>query len=277
MLAELPAPAESPAAGVRAEAGSVETPGRGASPFARLLAQLQAPADLPAPGGREGVGLYLTPVPGAPFSALVWREITRNALTGQAFHEATSAFIARDSRGRIHNELRQAIRATDLGDPALVRILLYDPTTGTGFILYPSSHFAEHMILPQNAPAVPPTNWAQHKTSGGGPAPNVRDEDLGSNDIEGFLVHGYRRTRTIPANLSGTGKPVDVVDEYWYSDQLRLNLIQKHNDPRTGSVALTVMEVKAQEPATDLFEVHKVGEPPPPEPREPQNSIPALR
>ena len=59
--------------------------------------------------------------------------------------------------------------------------------------------------------------------------------------------------QTIPAQ--DNGKQIVVTDEYWYSDDLRINLMIKHNDPRTGSATLTVTQVGRTEPDAALFEI----------------------
>ena len=59
--------------------------------------------------------------------------------------------------------------------------------------------------------------------------------------------------QTIPAQ--DNGKPIVVTDEYWYSDDLRINLMIKHNDPRTGSATLTVTQVERTEPDRAMFEI----------------------
>jgi hypothetical protein len=73
--------------------------------------------------------------------------------------------------------------------------------------------------------------------------------------MEGVPVHGVRETQIIPAENSGTGKEIVVSDEYWYSADLRINLVIKHSDPRTGSVTMTVTQVKRWEPDPSLLEV----------------------
>jgi hypothetical protein len=32
----------------------------------------------------------------------------------------------------------------------------------------------------------------------------------------------------------GTGRSIVVTDEYWHAEDIRLNLLEKHNDPRKG-------------------------------------------
>jgi hypothetical protein len=59
-----------------------------------------------------------------------------------------------------------------------------------------------------------------------------------------------------------------ITDEYWYSEQLHINLLAKHSDPRTGQLTVTVTQLNPNEPALELFEVppgYKVVDMTPPE------------
>ncbi len=46
-----------------------------------------------------------------------------------------------------------------------------------------------------------------------------------------------------------------ITDEYWYSEDLRINLALKHNDPRTGGVTMTVTGINRSEPDPARFEI----------------------
>ena len=69
-----------------------------------------------------------------------------------------------------------------------------------------------------------------------------------------FQVRGAR-ILAIPENLSGTGRPVVVTDEIWYSEELHINLVTKHNDPRTGELTITVTGINPSEPDVSLFAI----------------------
>jgi len=81
----------------------------------------------------------------------------------------------------------------------------------------------------------------------------VKEDDLGTRDIEGVEAHGIRQTQTLPADADG--KQVEVVDEYWYSADLRINLFIKHSDPRTGTKTMTVNQISRTEPDPSFFEI----------------------
>jgi hypothetical protein len=86
------------------------------------------------------------------------------------------------------------------------------------------------------------------------PSPYVKEEDLGTRKMEGVDVHGLRETQTIPAEANG-GKELTIVDEYWYSEDLRLNMLTIHKDPRTGEQTTTVTQVNRGEPDAAIFEI----------------------
>ena len=73
--------------------------------------------------------------------------------------------------------------------------------------------------------------------------------------MQGVSAHGLRHTQTIPAASGGAGKDIVVTDEYWYSEDLRINVLLKHDDSRTGSVILTVTQIARTEPNASLFQI----------------------
>jgi hypothetical protein len=83
----------------------------------------------------------------------------------------------------------------------------------------------------------------------------VKEEELGTQAIGTTSLRGIRKSRTVSADQSGTGKEIVVVDEYWYSPDLSLYLIIKHDDPRTGEQIVAMSEVDRKEPEPSLFAV----------------------
>jgi hypothetical protein len=200
-------------------------------------------------------GVFVTPVPGLPFSAVVEQEMTQVLKDGTAFQRRTVAFIARDVQGRIHNESHEVLPSSSSRPPALLTIHIYDPYTRLNTFLDVRTHIARQSTLSNPPETVPPANWAQRESADNPTSPNAQFEDLGVNALEGIEVHGYRRTMTLSARASGTGQPVAIMDEYWYSEELRLNLLASHSDPRVGKLTITVRRLTRDEPSADLFEV----------------------
>jgi hypothetical protein len=70
--------------------------------------------------------------------------------------------------------------------------------------------------------------------------------------MEDMPVHGIRETQAIK---DSAGKSTVETDEYWYSDDLRMNLVARHNEPGRTSLTVTVTQVTRTEPDAALFEV----------------------
>jgi hypothetical protein len=86
----------------------------------------------------------------------------------------------------------------------------------------------------------------------GGP---VNKEDLGQQAIEGVLATGTRMTTTIPAGSIGNEQPILVVSEQWFSPDLKVLVMTKHTDPRSGENTYRLTNITQTEPARSLFEV----------------------
>ena len=60
---------------------------------------------------------------------------------------------------------------------------------------------------------------------------------------------------TIAAGEMGNERPIEVVSERWYSEQLKTLVLTKHSDPRFGDTTLRLTNVRLGEPSALLFEV----------------------
>jgi hypothetical protein len=175
-------------------------------------------------------GIFVTPVPSAPLTAVVEVDSTQVLADGSTLVRKSIANIARDSEGRIYNERRQLVSPSYAGQPPVLSFHIFDPETRLSIFVNPATRVARQFTLSAPTPVAghnPDSLYASHK-------PPANGEDLGTQVMENVLAHGIRVSRTVPAATSGTGKPVTVTDEYWYSDELHLNMLVKHDDPRTG-------------------------------------------
>ena len=84
---------------------------------------------------------------------------------------------------------------------------------------------------------------------------NAVKEDLGKQTIEGVEAQGTRVTITIPAGEIGNERPLEIVSERWYSPELQVDVMTRHNDPRTGETTYRLTNINRAEPAKSLFEV----------------------
>ena len=211
----------------------------------------QMPRDYRGVGVRVP-GIFVTPVPNAPFSAKVDIVSQQKLADGTVEVRTSTAHIARQSSGRIYNELRAMVPTAFKGDPQLLSSLVYDPTSRLSIFLNPFTHLAHERVL-QQAPAAPAGSTPGGATNVSNPL--MKEEELGTQSVGTVELRGIRKSRTVPADQSGTGQQIVIVDEYWYSADLSIYMIIKHNDPRTGEQIVAVSEVSREEPQATVFEV----------------------
>src|ERR1035441_2323236 len=76
----------------------------------------------------------------------------------------------------------------------------------------------------------------------------------GTQNIEGVLSEGTRSTQTIPVGSIGNDREMQVVEERWYSSELKTTTMTKHSDPRTGEQIFRLTNIRRGEPSPDLFQ-----------------------
>ena len=62
-------------------------------------------------------------------------------------------------------------------------------------------------------------------------------------------------TTTIPAGSIGNEQPILVVSEQWFSPDLKVLVMTKHSDPRSGENTYRLTNITQTEPVRTLFEV----------------------
>lgn len=199
--------------------------------------------------------IFIPPLPGIPFSAKAIDENRMKLPDGAIATYHNVHIIARDSRGRVHWE-----------NPPYSEISIYDPQSHVMIRCDMASHIALRTVFvaepppPLTQPSVLPRD------------PLVKVEDLGTSEMENLQVEGTRASMTIPASKSGTGVPVTIVEEKWWSKDLHLHLLVQDDDPRAGHLTIALSDLKQGEPDAALFEIpadFKVVDaipPPPPNP-----------
>lgn len=213
-------------------------------------------AAAPAALAQPRLDVFVTPFPNAPFSGTINVERSMVMRDGSVAAFKTFRDIHRDSRGRIYTESRNLLDASSTATPQVQRILLYDPQTRVSTTLIPQNHTFFSGTVNRPPETVPPALLNASPTGNAMPQNEyTKEEDLGIHEMEGVPVHGVRETQTIPAESSGTGKQVVITDELWYSADLRINMVIKHSDPRTGSVTMIVNHVTRTEPDPALLEI----------------------
>jgi hypothetical protein len=216
-------------------------------------------------------------VKGHPFSADVIDETDQFLADGKHIHRETHGKIFRDSAGRsrIENEYGGMMS----GSKPLVYIQIFDPVQNTSISHDPQPQGSTvHRFWGRSVagtvfkPPRPATRSAQPGTlpaTGVAQAPvqTMRDmqgprspgrlthEDLGTMEIEGFIVRGTRFTNTSSAGSTGNDQPETTANERWFSDELKLELLTKSVSPKSGQHTWKVVNIRRGDPDPLVFQV----------------------
>jgi hypothetical protein len=229
-------------------------------------------------------------VKGAPYSATAVTESVQTLADGNRISHTTNAAVARDSQGRTRREQSfpalgpwasegNAPKMTTINDAvAGVTYMLNDrektarklqvrTLMNTGAGAAGAKAEAETVALMgsqihvQALPGAPAAGenimYIRHAEAvpGGGALPSPKVEQLGQKTIEGVVANGTRTTVEIPAGAVGNDRPIQVVDERWYSSELQTTVMSRHSDPRSGESNFRLSNISRAEPAPALFEV----------------------
>lgn len=235
-------------------------------PHAAMMMQAPPEGEFPPPFGErmELLGFGGTHggkvVTGAPFSATAVSETTQTLSDGNHITRKTQTNVFRDSQGRIRREITIAgfgLMAPS-GKPKSF-VVINDPVAGATFMLHPDQKTAEKMGRPfarMGGPLREATNnkmnARQQQDIANG---NLKKEDLGTQTIAGVTAQGTRITRTIPAGQLGNEKPITIVRESWFSNELQTVVMSKRSDPWSGETTYTLTNIQRTEPNATLFSV----------------------
>jgi len=87
------------------------------------------------------------------------------------------------------------------------------------------------------------------------PKMEAKHEDLGKQVIEGVECVGTRIVNTIPADAIGNERPIEIVFERWFSNELQVVMMTRNSDPRSGETIYRLTNVIRKEPSADLFKL----------------------
>jgi hypothetical protein len=224
------------------------------------------------------------PVKGAPYSAEAVNETIQTLADGNRIVQRSSAMQYRDSDGRERREEISAMGAVFITDPvAGVRFTLHPETrtaekgatgpterifttAGGGNVFYYAS---ERGVAVKGAGEASPLSVVIRGTQADVAQPlaiatagrlatvgnDAKTEHLGNMYIEGVQAQGTRTTTTIPAGDIGNDRPINIVDERWYSPDLQMTIMTKHSDPRTGETSFALKNINRSSPPPTLFEI----------------------
>ena len=238
----------------------------------------QEPAE-PTPGfhhggpmefGRFEMGLDRKTVTGAPYSAQISVQTNNTLGDGTHISRQSNGAVYRDGQGRVRREMTLPALASLTGSNESPRaVTLHDPVAGYNYILRSETKVAVRMPVPA-AGAGKGRHGARDAAPGGGPEGDlafgpggegsklgvqVSKVSLGTQTMEGLQVEGTRITRTMPAGAIGNDKPIQIVVERWYSNDLQTVVLMKRSDPWMGQSTFQLTNITRAEPAAALFAV----------------------
>lgn len=226
-------------------------------------------------GGIEG-----KTVTGAPYSADETTQTVQTLADGNRIVSTSKSKVYRDQQGRRRVEQTMSNIGSLTGADSQTVVMIDDPTTSIHYTLHPDTRTAEKVETNVNNAANLETaakmklqmetldlkmrSAAKGTITAGvlssssklaAEASTRQEEDLGPQNLEGVLVQGKRTTTTIPAGAIGNDRAIQIVDERWYSPELQMNIMTKHNDPRMGETVFTVTGVSRANPDPTLFQL----------------------
>ena len=193
-------------------------------------------------------------VKGAPFSATTNIETTNTLADGTHIDRKSPGAVYRDSMGRMrHEENLAAIGPVAVGQKSGQFVMIHEPVAGTHVVLDPSTKTAQQMPARGHGGKDSPDARGERREKAD--AENVTKVSLGTQTIEGVVATGERITRTIPAGEIGNDKPLQIVTERWFSNDLQVVVKSTHTDPRWGTSTYQLTNINRTEPAASLFQV----------------------
>lgn len=261
------------------------TGGRVRSSTMRVELPMPPVAETPVPlvdGGRDGrldTLSFTTPdaafernvVKGSPFAAESVTEHVQRLGDGNRMVRRSTAKLFRDSAGRTRREhtlTRGNVTAADGQEPRL--IIINDPVGQVEYLVDTArGTLRKTRVTPMLAEArrqmsgtdasfgvLMPTSAAHRRRAEGDAAaamPEPKKERLETQQIEGVMAEGTRITVTIPAGEFDNEQPLEITHEQWYSPELQMVVLLKHNDPRFGETTFRLTNITRGDPTPDLF------------------------
>ncbi|HKW66759.1 MAG TPA: hypothetical protein VJP04_05690 [Terriglobales bacterium] len=211
-------------------------------------------------------------VTGAPYSADATTENTQVLSDGNRIERKETAKVYRDTMGRTRRDLSvNAIGPWSSGAP-MQMANIFDPVAGVHYMLNMQEKKAFKMPSPRKPPAGGPglmtkdrVFFAGREVTAAAPGMALVEKDagignrtetsLGTQEMEGVQTQGTRTIETIPAGKIGNEKPIVITTERWYSPDLQVDVLVKHNDPRMGEVVYQLTNISREDPDASLFQV----------------------
>ncbi len=147
----------------------------------------------------------------------------------------------------------------------LVQII--DPVAGYQYVIDNVAKVAHRVAAPaipnensapQTSPSVTKLSWESLHNEVLNWIPKVQtaeifSESLGSRVLDGVSVQGFRKTITYPALAVGNANVITVVTEAWVSEERKLIMLSRRDDPLHGHLVSRTFNYTPGEPDPSLF------------------------
>ncbi len=212
-------------------------------------------------------------VKGAPYSAQAVSETVQELSDGNRITHSNLTMLYRDSEGRERRE--ESLGTSAAGAETSQMITIFDPVEGVRYaantqsktvrktsVPGPNAVAAGSSAVPITIPDIinaPVSPVMMTSSQGDGQITQIRidpkkEEELGTQMMEGVAVKGTRTTITIPVGAFGNERPIVTVNERWYSPELQILVMSTRSDPRTGTTTYKVTNINRAEQPRTLFE-----------------------
>jgi hypothetical protein len=186
-----------------------------------------------------------------PFTAAEVTTLTQTTPDGRTVTRVAEDRIARDSKGRVFKE-QHLPWTVDANNP-IYYINILDPVARLRIHIDPQRNIAmkgpiEEIYQRDYDPYA--DNLSQMATHVG---ESIRSEKLGTQQIAGLSCWGVRTTHIVPAGMYGNNPAMTIVDEFWYSDKLGIDVRRHRSDPRSGEPSSELRDVVLTEPPAEMF------------------------
>jgi hypothetical protein len=212
--------------------------------------------------GRGRITATIFDLAGSPLSATQQSHSLQVLGDGTRIETSESHQFYRDSMGRTRVES---------GPPGSGKVMIQDPVGKFAIVLDPTTKTAQKTNRNGQVAAALDLDLrlslsmntgtgvlvAQAGVPGGAAVSSSKPvvEDFPVRNVNGVLATGHRTTLTIPAGEIGNDRPIQVVSETWYSDDLQMMVKSSNSDPRFGDTSFELTNISRSEPDSSLFQI----------------------
>ena len=198
--------------------------------------------------GRMG----LLNVTGKPFSATETRRTVQMLANGAKIENSDSNQLYRDEQGRTRVEQTvDGKTITVIMDPVARYVAILDRAEKTVH----KNPIPPEMISGSVSVAKGKIMVLMGNKQGGPAAKPVAVEQLADRELNGVMVTGTRKTRTIPAGAIGNDRELQLVDENWFSNDLQVIVKSVSSDPRFGETTYQLTNIVRGMQDPTLFQI----------------------